>query len=104
MTMEINATLDDLWSMFGAALRYGLGRQSYITSLIPQVIKDNFSLLDEKWTINLLRDLNGYETDRVTWQYTDGVCDYESWMELKQQLLKLYAERGYTRPIESPHP
>ena len=97
MALEVKADMDDLLFVFCAALRYGLGRRTYATSLIPKVIIANFSLLDERWTINLLRDLNEYERDRITWQYKDGACDYERWMDLKQQLMNLYTERGYTR-------
>ena len=98
--IEVRTDLDDLWFMFGSALRYGLGRRTYATSLIPDVIKANLSLLNEKWTINLLRDLKDYERDRITWQYKDDICDYQNWMELKRRLSELYKERGYTRPIE----
>ena len=97
---EVKASLDDLLFMFGSALRYGLGRRTYATSLIPKVIKNNFSLLNEKWTINMLRDLSDYERDRIVWEYKDDDCDYQSWMGLKRQLMALYIQRGYTRPIQ----
>lgn len=100
MALEVKANIDDLAFVFCAALRYGLGRQTYATTLIPRVIMANFALLDERWTIVLLRDLIEYERNRMTWLSKDGACDYESWMDLKQRLMNLYTERGYTRRIE----
>ena len=97
--VEVKADLDDLLFMLGSALRYGLGRQSYAPSLIIGVIKDNFALLNEKWTINLLRDLKEYKRDRVTWNYKDD-HNYEAWLELERQLMALYKEREYLRPID----
>ena len=91
--------MDNLLFVLGSAVRYGLGRKSYAPSLIVDVIKDNLSLFNEKWVINLLRDLYGYERDRVTWEYKDD-SNVEYWAELKRVLLAVYKERGYTRPIE----
>ena len=95
---EVKANLDDLLFIFGAALRYGLGRQTYAPSLISGVIKDNLSLLNEKWTINLLRELEEYERNWVVFGNTD--FNYSDWQELKQVLLESYKERGYTHSIE----
>ena len=97
--VEIKANLDDLLFMFSAALRYGLGRRTYATGLISDVIKANLTLLNEKWTVNLLRDLNGYEKDRQSGYIKDDDCDYESWSNLKQKILTIYKERGYTFQI-----
>jgi len=97
--VEVKASLDVLWFMFGSALRYGLGRQSYAPDLIARVIKDNLPLLNEKWTVNLLRDFNDYERDRIVWQKNkDDLC--QSCLELRRLLLELYAERGYKHPID----
>ncbi len=99
-TVEVKADLDDLLFVFGSALRYGLGRRTYATSLISSVLLDNLTLLNEKWTVNLLRDINGYELSRQGGHPKDDDCDFESWMELKRRLLVLYMERGYTHPME----
>jgi len=99
--VAVNAELDDLWFMFGSALRYDLKHQTYATSRVPGVIVANFALLDEKWTSNLLRDFSHYERNRAIWHSSaDDDNNYENWMQLKRQLLTLYTERGYTRSIE----
>ena len=106
---EVIATKNDLFFMFGAALRYGLGRQSYATGLIPQVIIDNFSLLDENCIINLLRDINRYEQDRIAWNTSsedkygkyDGECDYVGWLDLKAKLIKEYDKKGIDTPLKA---
>jgi len=106
---EVIATKNDLFFMFGAALRYGLGRQSYATGLISQVIIDNLSLLDEHCIINLLRDINRYEEDRVAWTSSskekhgkyDGECDYIGWLDLKAKLIKEYDEKGTNTPLKT---
>jgi len=97
--VEVKADLDDLLFMFGSALRYGLGRQSYAPGLIIGVIKDNFALLNEKWIVNMLRDLRDYKKDRITWNYKDD-HHYEAWLDLERQLMDLYKERGFSRPID----
>jgi len=97
---KVYASPDDLLFIFGSALRYGLGRQTYATSLIPGVICDNLSLLNEKWIINLITDIIYYEKDRITRGYKDAECDYESWMNLKTNLIDEYNKRGFEHPIE----
>ena len=98
----IYASTDDLLFMFGAALRYGLGRRTYATSLISGVIEDNISLINEKWFINFIRDINNYENDRLKWNNNfqfDDTCDYESWTNLKQKLICEYINRKYKHPL-----
>ena len=94
---EVYATLDDLLMMFGAALRYSMGRQSYITGTTPEFIIDNLPLVNEKWFINYLEDCKRYEEDRESGLISDGDCDYKSWMELKATLLEEYTRRGYPK-------
>ena len=97
--VEVKADLDDFLFMLGSALRYGLGRQSYAPEIIIRVIRDNFALLNEKWTINLLQDFKDYKRDRITWNYKDD-HHYVKWLELECQLRALYEERGYSRAID----
>jgi len=92
---EVFATLDDLLMMFGAALRYSMGRSTYITGVIPQFIIDNLPLCNEKWLKNFLDDCKRYEEDRKHGLIHDAGCDYDSWMELKAALHEEYQKRGY---------
>jgi len=92
---EVIATLDDLLMMFGAALRYSMGRRTYITGVTPQFIIDNLPLCNEKWLLNFLDDFNRYEEDRKHGLIHDDGCDYDSWIELKAALREEYKKRGY---------
>ena len=84
--VKVKATHSDLQFMLGAALRYGLGRKTYATSLIPEVISDNISLFNESSLTVMLRDIEMYERDRIAWEHKDDNCDYDSWMKLKKLL------------------
>jgi len=106
-THAVMADIDDLLFVFGSALRYGLGRRTYSTSLISGFITDNISLLNEKWFINFLRDINDYEETRIRWskykitndgEY-DSICDYESWINLKATLVNEYEKRGFENSL-----
>jgi hypothetical protein len=62
--------------------------------------------LNEKWFINFLRDINDYEETRTRWSRDkindgkyDDICDYESWTNLKAELIQEYSKRGFERPL-----
>ena len=93
------ANLDDLMILFVGALRYGLGRRTYVTHTIPKVIKSNMKLYNEKWLVNFLRSIQDYEQRRKHWQYGDDECDYQSWMALKAALREEYIKRGFERDL-----
>jgi len=94
------ANLDDLMILFVGALRYGLGRQTYVTYTIPKVIKANLKLYNEKWLVNFLRSIQDYEHQRKKWgAYGDAECDYQSWMALKAALREEYIKRGFERDL-----
>jgi len=93
--IEVFAKPDDLHFIFCSAIRYGLGRRTYATSLIPEFITDNLLVLNEKALVNLLADIKRYEEDRVVWEYKDDECDYRSWMEFKSALITEFKKRNY---------
>lgn len=82
--------LDDVLFIFGSALRYGLGRQTYSVGLISDFIRDNISLLNQKWLINLLEDIKDYEKDRADGRIHDSACDYDEWTKLRIILKEEY--------------
>jgi len=92
---EVFATLDDLLMMFGAALRYSMGRNSYITGVTPQFIIDNLPLCNEKWLINYLEDCKRYEDDRANGLIHDRDDNHDDWLELRAALREEYKKRGY---------
>jgi len=86
--------LDDVLFIFGSALRYGLGRQTYSVGLISDFIRDNLKLLNQKWLINLLEDIKGYEKDRVDGYIHDSAYDYDEWIKLRIALKEEYLRQG----------
>ena len=86
--------LDDLLFIFGSALRYGLGRQTYAVGLISKFIRNNLKLLNQKWLVNLLEDMKGYEKDRANGRIHDSACDYDEWTKLRIALKEEYLRQG----------
>lgn len=90
--MEINdiivhdeRTLKDFMVM---ALRYALGRQTYVSSEVPDFIKLNEHCIDERICDVMLVDLIHYLHDRgIGLIVTDDECDYESWKAFYKYLL-----------------
>ena len=102
--IKVSASTDDLLFMFGSALRYGLGRRSYSTSLISGVIANNLPIINQKWLINFLRDIIEYEERRARWEYKtcsyDNICNYENWTNLKAKLIAEYNKRNYEESLD----
>ena len=94
--VEVKADFDDLMCMFGGALRYALGSQTYMPGIVQDVIIANLPLYNEKWMINFLNDLVWYEKD-IASGLRKSDHHFQNWMNLKQKLLAAYTERGYTR-------
>ena len=94
----------DLQMIFCCALRYALGRRSMSTRTVPDFIKSNIIIIDQKWFIIYLQDLCRYEKDRETWGSDqehgyDGLCDYEGWLAFKKFLINEYNKRGFCEPV-----
>jgi hypothetical protein len=56
-------------------------------------------LLNKKWLVNLLRDVNCYEDDRRSGFIPDDECDYQKWMGLKTALLTEFHNRNYEHDL-----
>ena len=93
-------TYDDVQFIIGAALRYGIGRQSYAVGLIAKFIAENLSLLNEKWLANLLNDIKWYEEDRQKGFFSDADFDKSVWMNLKAAIRKEYESRGFEHSLD----
>ena len=81
----------DLKDILICALRYALGRKTYITSLVADYIMEHQELIDERVKNVMLNDLNNYFRCRKATitrfgKPTDDDCDYNKWMELKKWL------------------
>lgn len=71
----------DLKDMIISALRYALGRRTYITSETAEFIKRYPELIDERVKSVMLRDLEEYFQKRESFKFDDE-CDYNTWKGL----------------------
>lgn len=87
MIKERLIKIDDLQAFYECALRYALGRSTYITMVISEGIMnlpDN--VIDERSRQVMLRDLERYFEYRLDGGIKDDDCDYESWKHLYDYL------------------
>ncbi len=64
-----------------ASVKYGLGRKTYITSVIPEFIIENLNVLSDDVKTKIIEDIT------VQKDYGDN-CDKASWMNLLEELEK----------------
>lgn len=83
-TIKIDRDLKDI--VIGA-LRYALGRRTYITLATSEFIMNNPDLIDKRVKAVMLRDLEEYFAYRSCY-YTDDECDFQSWLKLYEWLIK----------------
>jgi hypothetical protein len=76
-----DADVRDLKDMIISALRYALGRRTYITSETAEFIKRYPELIDERVKSVMLRDLEEYFQKRESFKFDDE-CDYNTWKGL----------------------
>ena len=77
------------------ALRYALGRRTYITNSTTDFIKEYPEIIDERVCIVMLRDLNRYMQDRNAGLIKDDNCDYDNWLDLQNWLFNLAKEKRF---------
>ena len=75
-----------LKDMIISALRYALGRKTYITQETAEFIMENPNLIDDRVKTVMIRDIDEYFDRRRTWDYKDDECDYQTWIELHKYL------------------
>ena len=75
-----------LKDMVISALRYALGRRTYITQETAEFIMENPNLIDDRVKAVMIRDIDEYFDRRRTWDYKDDECDYQTWIELHKYL------------------
>lgn len=79
--MEVKGSNLDFALVVGSALRYGLGRRTYITGAISEFIINNIELIPAGQKLVMIRDIKEQE------DYGDD-CDEENWMKLLTELEK----------------
>ena len=95
MKKTINDKDNDFGDIMILALRYSLGRRTYVTDEVPEFIMQNADHINERICGVMLRDLNEYFQDRARGYIKDDKCDCISWTKLAEYLKKLAQERGY---------
>ena len=76
-----DADVRDLKDMIISALRYSLGRRTYITSETVEFIKRYPELIDERVKDVMLKDLEEYFQKRESFKFDDE-CDFNTWKSL----------------------
>lgn len=63
--MEIKDTKNNFELIVASSLRYGLGRRTYITSVIPEFIIENMDILSNKIKKSMIEDIKDQERWRI---------------------------------------
>lgn len=84
--IEINRDLQDIVI---SALRYALGRRTYITKQTADFIKVNSRMMDQRMRNVMLHDIEDYMKCRKLHGTKDDQCDYSTWLDLKKWLEEL---------------
>ena len=77
------------------ALRYSLGRKTYVTNEVPEFIKQNSDYINGRICNVMLRDIANYVSDRETGIIKDDKCDYDSWIQFQNFLFNLAKIKNY---------
>lgn len=86
---------NDFGDIMIMALRYALGRRTYVTVEVPAFIMQNKDEINKRICFVMLRDLESYVVDRLQGNIKDDDCDYKSWVKLIQWLFDVAKEKGY---------
>ena len=63
--MEIKDTKNNFELIVASSLRYGLGRRTYITSVIPEFIIENMDILSNRIKKSMIEDIKDQERWRI---------------------------------------
>ena len=83
--MEIK-NIYDFQDIVISALRYALGRRTFITHTPADFIKEYPEIIDNRVKQVMLNDLNEYFNMRANCYSMDDKCDYDTWLDLKRWL------------------
>lgn len=86
-----NKDLHDFQDMIISALRYALGRSTYITGETADFIKKYSYIIDRRVKKIMLKDLEEYFDCRDIY-YKDDECDYNTWINLNEFISGIKAE------------
>lgn len=86
---------NDFGDIMIMALRYALGRRTYVTGEVPSFIKQNAEFINERICIVMLRDITRYIEDRRNGIQKDDDCDFNSWLLLQTWLFNVAKEKKF---------
>lgn len=78
-----------LRDMIISALRYALGRRTYITAETSEFIIENKAIIDSRMKQVMLSDIEHYLQARIKGHIVDDECDYMAWENLYNWLNEL---------------
>lgn len=95
MAKTINDKDNDFGDIMILALRYALGRRTYVTDEVSEFIMQNTEHINERICAVMLRDIDEYLQDRDKGLIKDDECDCQNWTKLTEYLVNLAQEKGY---------
>lgn len=87
MRLELNEL--DLRSLFISAMRYAMGRQTYMPMLMTGIIARNLWQCSDNTLQSLANEIRDYATDEMSLRDTE----LNIWLELRATILKELGER-----------
>ena len=87
--------IHDFQNITISALRYALGRRTYLTDVTSEFIKKYPNIIDERVCCVMLRDIHRYMEDRKIGFVIDDKCDYDTWIDLQNWLFDLAKEKHF---------
>ena len=82
----INDKDNDFGDIMIMALRYALGRRTYVTSEVCTFISQNLEYIDERVKEIMTRDIKKYLEDRKNGVIKDDECDKEAFVGLLEEI------------------
>lgn len=80
---------DDLGDIMIMALRYALGRRTYVTSKVCDFIKQNIKHANNRVRDVMIRDIEEYKNKREQGDVNDDSCDEHNFTDLLVSLEKV---------------
>ena len=86
--LKINGTIEDISAMLVSAVRYALGRKTYIVGWTCEFITNNLHLLTKANMKVIIRDIE----EQAEFGYGDK-CDKEDWLKLLNTLKNAWCNK-----------
>jgi len=78
---------EDYYLMITCALRYALGRHTYICKTVADYIKAEKNIPEHETEI-MIKDINNHFNNPIAMDY-EHECDRETWLDLMEYLTKI---------------